>query len=393
MSARSAALLPALLALACAARPPTPAPRADGPPDAGPRDAAPADAPSPAEGVRPRPLLRGVTQIALAPAARCALSEGRVACWRGDVHTSHPVGPVPDRFDDRPPVIFVPGIRDARALCVTWANLCVVRADHTVFCRGLLRPDLHDLNTRGPSIVEGSPAALRDVDAVEADGDSCAAIQRDGRRVRITPPTRPDGPWDLAVSPAAYPRCEITGGVPRCVGDNRAALLANRTTPAFTAAAPSNLFGLTGIREVAFAERHACAVLLDGSLRCWGSNLNAALGQSDLRSRALPTPVPGLTQVAEVRVARDLTCVRQTTGDVRCWGTSRIVAGGDGDRSPFLQPTSAPAFRGAEELRVIDDCLCARRVDGTVWCWEALAPGGRAPRSTPILLEPSPPGA
>ena len=61
--------------------------------------------------------------------------------------------------------------------------------------------------------------------------------------------------------------------------------------------------------KVAAGENHTCALLADGSVRCWGDN---RFGQLDV-------PVD-LGQVSAIRAGANHTCVIVADDAVRCWG-------------------------------------------------------------------------
>jgi alpha-tubulin suppressor-like RCC1 family protein len=59
--------------------------------------------------------------------------------------------------------------------------------------------------------------------------------------------------------------------------------------------APAPIGGLSGVLQVVPGSLHACALLRDGTVRCWGSNFYGAIGDGTggglEHDRAAPTPV------------------------------------------------------------------------------------------------------
>src|SRR5688572_15923039 len=49
--------------------------------------------------------------------------------------------------------------------------------------------------------------------------------------------------------------------------------------------------------NIGLGTKHACAVMADETLRCWGLNDFGQLGVGDVANRATPTPVPGIEHV------------------------------------------------------------------------------------------------
>ena len=85
--------------------------------------------------------------------------------------------------------------------------------------------------------------------------------------------------------------------------------------------------------DVSAGNNHACAVLLDGTLKCWGHNSYGQLGLGDASTRTSPTTVGlGTGMVArDVEAGTDETCVIMVSGQVKCWGRDyRGVLGNPG---------------------------------------------------------------
>lgn len=86
--------------------------------------------------------------------------------------------------------------------------------------------------------------------------------------------------------------------------------------------------------------RHACALLEDGTLRCWGEGSMGALGYGNIEhvgddevpAEVGPVPVGGT--VHQVAVGGGFTCALMDAGMVRCWGFN-----GDGELGQGLVPT------------------------------------------------------
>src|SRR5690606_37593162 len=83
------------------------------------------------------------------------------------------------------------------------------------------------------------------------------------------------------------------------------------------------------VHVITAGEQQYCAILVDGSLRCWGENIHGELGyghtemigDDETPSSAGPVDVGGLAVVAAA--PHNHTCVVLDGGSVRCWGLSR----------------------------------------------------------------------
>ena len=68
---------------------------------------------------------------------------------------------------------------------------------------------------------------------------------------------------------------------------------------------------------------HACAVLADGTVWCWGSNEYGMLGQDyDGDISHVPMRVPGIDAVTGAARGNDYTCALLADGTVWCWGSN-----------------------------------------------------------------------
>jgi alpha-tubulin suppressor-like RCC1 family protein len=96
--------------------------------------------------------------------------------------------------------------------------------------------------------------------------------------------------------------------------------------------------------EVSIDTFDGCAVKRDGSLWCWGRNLEGQLGLGDNVNRSLPTPVS--TGWLAVSVGRFHTCAETLDHGVQCTGQNHSGALGLGDlmdRNAFVPVVLPPA--------------------------------------------------
>jgi len=171
---------------------------------------------------------------------------------------------------------------------------------------------------------------------------------------------------------------------------------------------------LTGVTEVATGGFHACALLTNTTVRCWGANGNGQLGDNSTDERHLAvlvqndtapdtdTPLSGVsTIVAGARHA----CAQMLDGSVRCWGANNLAQLGDGTttqrsnatkkvRTNNPPPAAAGDLGNAVTIASGDNHGCALRGDKGVVCWgdnsfQQAAGGG----STAVYAIPKPPNS
>jgi hypothetical protein len=124
---------------------------------------------------------------------------------------------------------------------------------------------------------------------------------------------------------------------------------------------------------VATGKYHACAVLSDTSVVCWGAADHGETGQLADGGIATPHVVAGLaaTQVSAGEVS---TCAVTATGGVECWGGNLTGELGRGDvdagaLDPSPAPVALPAGATAVQIASAVGSTCALLSDRSVWCW------------------------
>ena len=147
--------------------------------------------------------------------------------------------------------------------------------------------------------------------------------------------------------------------------------------------------GLAGAIQVDVGLVHACAVLGDGSVACWGNNGRGQLGDGSLTTRTDPTAVVGPSGVVEVGAGYQFTCARAATGSVWCWGDNGSGQLGDGTTGAATTPVPVDGLTDAVAIDVGSSHACAVRAAGSVVCWGfnadgQLGDGTTTSRSIPV---------
>ena len=84
---------------------------------------------------------------------------------------------------------------------------------------------------------------------------------------------------------------------------------------------------MTGVAKLALGWTHSCAVFTDGTASCWGSDINGELGDGKNVSRKCAEPVSDLTGLTAISATNGMTCGLSPTG-VSCWGQGILGDGG-----------------------------------------------------------------
>jgi hypothetical protein len=144
------------------------------------------------------------------------------------------------------------------------------------------------------------------------------------------------------------------------------------------------------VRRIAGGGRHACALLADDTVRCWGINTFGQLGLGDDLSR-LPADAPpeGLEAahlapepVLDIALGSNSTCALFATGAMKCWGlnatgqlglgdtANRGDAPGEMESLPYIE-LAAPV----QQIAASNNHTCALLTDSTMQCWGRNATG------------------
>ena len=136
----------------------------------------------------------------------------------------------------------------------------------------------------------------------------------------------------------------------------------------------------TATPQIVTGSEHSCALLTDGTVRCWGHNQDGQNGDGTTTIRTNPvqvllpdnTPLSGVTQISALNTH---TCALLDDTTVRCWGRNSFGKLGDGtatDRSTAVQVVLADGttpLRGATQVSAGGEHTCALLDDETVRCW------------------------
>lgn len=301
----------------------------------------------------------GIAELCAGKDHTCARSAEGVRCWGSGQLGKHGHGDtfvLGDEPGDLPTAILALGGPVVEVAC-GGMHTCVRTIDDTVRCWGR-------------SFAYGDSLALGDV-----PGE--------------LPTSEVPGLVDIAqVALGDIFGCARThGGQVYCWGDNDEGQIGQESMePIFGDTpdeVPPSLVDLGySAKWIATGQDHACAVMLDGKVRCWGDN---AFGQLGIGTTAdvgdtlgeMPPAIVDVGGIAEQVVAGSAhTCVLLTTGKVRCWGAGNYGQLGNmgvatlGDEPGEMPPKDVELGGDAVALAShLGSFTCALLVDGTLRCW------------------------
>jgi hypothetical protein len=299
----------------------------------------------------------------------CALAgDGTVMCWGlnffgnlGDgttVDATSPVTVVADAGGSTP-------LSGAVAIAAGFTHTCAVVSDSTVRCWG---DNASNANvSRGGQLGDGTTvSSLTPVTVTDADGA---------------------GPLSgvAAISAGWFRTCALLeDGTVTCWGDGQ-------LTPAAVTTDGGDL--LSDVTAIASAFGHTCALRADTTVACWGSNRSGELGDGTTSDSLTAVEVAAddsgaaLTDVVAIAVGGGFsqgfgggfTCALLVDGTVRCWGNNDFGQVGDGrpiesfaGMPPVTTPTAVVAAAGSPNPLSGATAItagCALLADTTVTCW------------------------
>lgn len=258
----------------------------------------------------------------------------------------------------------IPAFRDAIALAGGTQQMCALFADGTVNCEG------RAVALAAPAVAIAAQSVI-----------TCALLSTGGVQcwdgMSATPTAQHVSGIANAIAigaEAGVGACVvIAGGSVTCwegMGDN--------SGPFQLAAA--RVEGVVNATAVTYAVRHGCALISDGTVMCWGENDHGQLGNGQIVLPGTNTPPTWVRDSAGVLtgavsvVSGDYhSCALLANGTAKCWG-QRAALNVPADSPlaiPFFQqvPPGLPAIPTATAVAAGAYHSCVTIVDGTVWCW------------------------
>lgn len=272
----------------------------------------------------------------------CAvMMDGAVKCWGNGA--SGQLGDFKVEKSDKP--VVVPGLTNVADVGIGGNYACALIADGTVKCWGY-----NQFNTaseeKAEKVLPTTVKGVTGVKQIAVYGDGTCALGNDGS-VKCWGLSCGAGGPGLCVKPFTVDKLanatSIAGGdevmcaimkdtTVQCFGNNNYGVLGIGTNDHTETGAIVAVKGLTGVKQLAAAQSHLCALLNDGTVQCWGSNEYGQLGDGKTpeaeAERATAAPVVGVADATSLSCGGSGTCcVQLKDKSLKCWGENNSTFG------------------------------------------------------------------
>ena len=222
---------------------------------------------------------------------------------------------------------------------------------------------------------------------VAALGLALATISAPGPGMAAGPANPAPTSVPTAISAGWNHTCALLDdGSIRCWGYNGAGQLGDGTVD--NSILSVKVKGISTAIAISAGWTHTCAILADHSVACWGWNMYGQLGDGTTTIRNEPVPVQGIMTAVSIAAGYGQTCAALANGTVDCWGLNDWGQLGDGTNTNRLLPNPVSGIATGVSVAAGHYRSCAVLADHTGSCWGGgmLGNGATSGSKTPVTV-------
>ena len=131
--------------------------------------------------------------------------------------------------------------------------------------------------------------------------------------------------------------------------------------------------GISSAQSLSAGDSHTCALMENGTVRCWGKGQGGRLGNGQTSDQKTSVQVTGIgggsAKAVAVSAGDEHTCVLLTTGAIRCWGSNTSGQLGNNSTTASNIPVAVQGVSGAIGVSAGGQHTCALLATGAIKCW------------------------
>ncbi len=139
---------------------------------------------------------------------------------------------------------------------------------------------------------------------------------------------------------------------------------------------PVKVSGIENVIQIQTGSSHACALHQNGIVYCWGDNFYGQVGApftstGDPDIRPTPVRVANLSNVSKIALGSSYACAVLEDSTVKCWGSNEGGQLGSGIEHVYgsYVPITIEGISGATDVFTGMKHVCALLIDRSVKCW------------------------
>ena len=149
------------------------------------------------------------------------------------------------------------------------------------------------------------------------------------------------------ISMGYYHACVLLdNGSVNCWGKGEFGQLGNGTTSTSAVNTPVNVSNISSAIAISAGYTHSCVILSDGTVKCWGAGGGGRLGNDSTSNQSTPVSVSNINNAIAISSGYDHTCALLDNSSIACWGTGGYGQLGNGATGDQSTPVLVSGFGG-----------------------------------------------